>query len=104
MSDEKFESAEVLKTWLLGKGVDSDLENRANASENLWQMMYWYPSTLEGITFEELTGCGIIPPVARHISNKLEKQQPNGEWRCCSRILVFVCLNLNLFKSYLASN
>jgi hypothetical protein len=85
MSEEKFQDAAALKAWLIGNDVDP--EKAPAVCQTLFDKGYNLPSTLIGISFEELTGCGIGNPVARHISNKLkEQQQPNGKLRCCSRI------------------
>ena len=87
MSDEKFESAETLRTWLISKDIDSG--KAATACTGLFTQGFDQPSTLVGISGEELTGCGISTPIARHISNKLKEPQQDGELSCCSRILVF---------------
>jgi hypothetical protein len=88
MSDEKFQDAAALEAWLIGKDVDP--EKAAAVSQVLFDKEYDFPSTLIGISFEALARAGISDPVAQMLSNKLkERQQQNGELRCCSRILVF---------------
>lgn len=83
MSEEKFQDAVALEAWLKGKDVDP--EKAAAVCQTLFAIGYDLPSTLIGISSEELAGCGISNPVARHISNKLkESQQQNGELRHCS--------------------
>jgi hypothetical protein len=90
MSDEKFQDAEYLKAWLIKKGVDP--EKAGAVFQRLFTEGYDLPSTLIGITYEDLEGYGIKKPVARHISNLLVKEQKqDGKLRCCSRILVFEC-------------
>ena len=89
MSDKKFEDAEELKAWLIGKGVVAEDEEET-ASQQLFDKKYNRPSKLVGISSDALLRAGLSDPLAQHISNKLkEQQQQDGEMSCCSRILVF---------------
>ena len=77
--DRRFANKVELEDWLKSRGVDE--EDVADAADALFAMGYKRPSTMLGITVQELeTYAGITGPVARHLSNKLEKrsvQQPN---------------------------
>ena len=72
MSEEKFQDAAALEAWLKGKYVDP--ENAAEVAPILFTKGFNLPSTLIGISFEELTGYGITIPVAQSLSNKLKEQ------------------------------
>jgi hypothetical protein len=88
MSEEKFQDASALEAWLKGKDVDP--EKAAEVSQALFDHGYNLPSTLIGISFEELTGYGISNPVARHLTNKLKEaapQQQNGKLRFLNSFL-----------------
>ena len=88
MSEEKFQDAAALEAWLKGKDVDP--EKAAAVSQVLFDKEYDFPSTLIGISSDDLKAIGLTIPVAQMLSNKLkERPQQNGELRCCSRILVF---------------
>ena len=89
MSEEKFRDAAALEAWLKGKDVDP--EKAAAVCQTIFHKGYDLPSTLIGISSEELTGCGISNPVARHISNKLkESQQQHGEFSYLIRMVSMV--------------
>jgi hypothetical protein len=100
MSEEKFEKAEALEAWLKSRGVDED--DVAEAAKKLFEKGFNKPSRLLGITIQELKEyAGIEGPVARELSNRLEKKQrPNGKSRSCFCILVFVdcCFCILVFK------
>jgi hypothetical protein len=88
MSEEKFQDAAALEAWLVNtKGVDKD--DIADAATKLFLKGFNKPSTLIGISSAELREYEIPIPRAKHLSNKLAKdqQQQNGKFRCCSRIL-----------------
>jgi hypothetical protein len=89
MTEEKFQDVAALEAWLIEKQVP--VEFATEAAPILFGARYLYPSTLIGISFGPLTRAGISDPVARSLSNKLEKQeqQQHGKLRCCFCILVF---------------
>ena len=70
-ADEKFKSKDELEDWLKRRGVD---DNVADAADALFAKGFNRPSALLGITVEELkSDAGIQNPLARILSNKLEK-------------------------------
>jgi hypothetical protein len=101
MSEEKFQDASALEAWLKGKDVDP--EKAAEVSQALFDHGYNLPSTLIGISFEELTGYGISNPVARHLTNKLKEaapQQQNGKLRFLNSFLYSnVASNTKMIRS-----
>jgi hypothetical protein len=90
MSEEKFLDAAALEAWLKGKGVDDD--DAGEAAKKLLANGFNKPSRLIGITVGELqSDAKIVNPLARELSNKLEKQQQqNGKLRCCCFVFIFV--------------
>ena len=70
--DKIFEDKAQLEDWLKGRGVD---ERRVVASGLLWENEFNRPSTLLGISSDDLKEVGFSIPVARHLSNKLKLDQ-----------------------------
>ena len=84
MSEEKFEDAAALEAWLKGKDVDP--VKATAVSEALFNEGYDQPSTLIGISSDQLERLGVSILLSVELSNKLKEPQPNGKLRCCSRI------------------
>ena len=97
LNDEKFESAEDLKAWLIDRDVDS--EKAAAACGWLFAQGYDQPSTLIGVEFQDFDHKQVPKPFARHISNKLKEQKHVGKRRRCSRNLAYIlfCSELRIF-------
>ncbi len=79
MSDEKFQDAEALKEWLIGKKVP-ELYAEA-AAPTLYSAEFYYPSALIDITSADLKDSGLKAAIAQSLSNKLkqQQQQQNGK-------------------------
>jgi hypothetical protein len=85
MREEKFQNAAALEAWLIGKDVDE--EDVAAAADKLFTKGFNKPSTLIGISSDDLNASGLTIPVAQTLSNKLkERQQQNGKLCCCSSV------------------
>mmetsp|Transcript_13595 Transcript_13595/g.29850 ORF Transcript_13595/g.29850 Transcript_13595/m.29850 type:complete len:315 (+) Transcript_13595:94-1038(+) len=78
--DKKFRSKSELEEWLKARGIDED--DVRQAAETLFAHGFNKPSTLWGISSDDLKEVGLSIPVARHFSNKLiikqaQQQQPH---------------------------
>lgn len=74
---KKFRNEEDLKVWLVRQGVDPPKAEKALNQSALTQLLendYDMPSTLFGISFEELSSypISLAKPIARHVHNKLQ--------------------------------
>ena len=77
--DEKFSNDDALADWLEKRGVD----DAGEAAAILFAKGFNKPSTLWGISSDDLKEVGFSIPVARYICNKLMIEQKQQQVRCC---------------------
>jgi hypothetical protein len=96
MSEVKFQDAAALEAWLVEtKGVDP--AHAAAVFQVLFDAGFDLPSTLIGISSADLRDYEIPIPRAKHLSNKLAKdqQQQDGEF-AVALLFLYSCIQMLL--------